>query len=63
MTAPTTTNLRSANLLLVSLAVLKVFIQLLGISRYGFFRDEFYYMACGDHLAFGYVDQPAAHRR
>jgi 4-amino-4-deoxy-L-arabinose transferase-like glycosyltransferase len=27
-------------------------------NRYGYFRDEFNYMACGDHLAWGYVDQP-----
>ena len=25
---------------------------------YGYFRDEFYYIACTDHLAWGYVDQP-----
>ena len=25
---------------------------------YGYFRDEFDYMSCGDHLAWGYVDQP-----
>ena len=54
----TPTGIRSANLLLVSLAVLKIVIQFAGINRYGFFRDEFYYMACGDHLAWGYVDQP-----
>jgi len=52
------TGVRSANLLLVALAVLKIVIQFCGINRYGFFRDEFYYMACGDHLAWGYVDQP-----
>src|ERR1700694_3336496 len=27
-------------------------------NQYGYFRDEFDYMACGDHLAWGYVDQP-----
>ena len=27
-------------------------------GRYGYFRDEFDYMSCGDHLAWGYVDQP-----
>lgn len=25
---------------------------------YGYFRDEFYYIACSDHMAWGYVDQP-----
>src|SRR5438445_9578720 len=27
-------------------------------NRYGYFPDEFDYMACGDHLAWGSVDQP-----
>ena len=27
-------------------------------NQYDYFRDEFDYMACGDHLAWGYVDQP-----
>ncbi len=28
------------------------------IDQYGIFRDEFYYLACADHLAWGYVDHP-----
>jgi dolichyl-phosphate-mannose-protein mannosyltransferase len=44
--------------LLLALALGKLLIQFAGINHYGFFRDEFYYMACGEHLAWGYVDQP-----
>ena len=28
------------------------------LGGYGIFRDELYYLACADRLAFGYVDQP-----
>jgi len=46
--------------LLICLASAKFLIHF-GVNitgAYGFFRDEFYYIACSDHLAFGYVDHP-----
>src|SRR3569832_2407805 len=27
-------------------------------NRYGYFRNKFNYMSCGDNLQWGYVDQP-----
>ncbi len=35
-----------------------VIMQLVVAERYGMFRDEFYYLACAAHPAWGYVDQP-----
>jgi len=49
---------RTTIALLLSLALAKLLIQFAGINHYGFFRDELYYMACGEHLAWGYIDQP-----
>jgi len=39
-------------------AVLKLVLQALAITNYGYFRDELYYIACSKHLAWGFVDQP-----
>ncbi len=40
------------------LAAVKLVFHLLIAGRYGIFRDELYYLACGQHLDWGYVDQP-----
>jgi hypothetical protein len=40
------------------IAVAKLLLHLLTASRYGYFRDELYYLACSEHLDWGYVDQP-----
>jgi hypothetical protein len=38
------------------LGLLTLLIHLATNRCYGYFSDEFYYIACGDHLAWGYVD-------
>jgi len=48
----------SGTAVLAGLALAKAALQFAGIARYGLFRDELYYLSCGEHLAWGYVDQP-----
>src|SRR6267143_1902971 len=45
-------------LIVLAIAVVKLVLHCVFNNRYGYFRDEFDYLACGDHLAWGYVDQP-----
>ena len=42
----------------LGIAAAKLVLHLLFASRYGFFGDELYHLACGEHLDWGYVDQP-----
>ena len=44
--------------IIASFSAVALLVHLLTNGRYGYFRDELYYIACGRHLAFGYVDQP-----
>src|SRR5215472_6751126 len=51
-------NYSAESFLIVVFSIAGLLVHLLTSGRYGYFRDELYYIACGRHLAFGYVDQP-----
>lgn len=42
----------------LAIALAKLALHCVFNNRYGYFRDEFDYLACGNHPAWGYVDQP-----
>ncbi len=53
--------MKKENLVLLSIALLFFLLEFIpnGImGGYGYFIDEFYYIACAKHLALGYVDHP-----
>jgi Dolichyl-phosphate-mannose-protein mannosyltransferase len=59
MSAPAPTrNYSTESVLIAVFSIAALLVHLLTNGRYGYFRDELYYVACGRHLAFGYVDQP-----
>lgn len=50
----------SAEALVLYIAGAKLLLHLVTATRYGIFRDEMYYFACSQHMAWGYVDHPPA---
>jgi len=48
----------SGTAIIVYMAVARMVLYGLAGPHYGYFRDELYYLACGEHPAWGYVDQP-----
>lgn len=58
--SPTTASSRftSGPALVWYIAAAKLLLHLLTAARYGIFRDEMYYLACAQRLAWGYVDHP-----
>ncbi len=48
----------SGTAIVVYVALVRVVLYCLAGPHYGYFRDELYYLACGEHPAWGYVDQP-----
>lgn len=44
--------------LVLYVAGAKLLLHLMTANRYGIFRDEMYYLACSQRMAWGYVDQP-----
>jgi hypothetical protein len=50
--------LRGGPAIVGALALVKFVLHMATAGRYGFFIDELYFLACGEHLAWGYVDFP-----
>jgi hypothetical protein len=47
-----------ANSAVLAVALVNIILHLLAIHRYGYHRDELYFLDCASHLDFGYVDHP-----
>jgi len=46
------------NAALLGVAGVNIALHLLAINRYGYHRDELYFLDCASHLDFGFVDHP-----
>ncbi len=49
-----------ATAIILGIAAVYILILIIAVTNdsYGYFSDEFYYLACSEHLAWGYVDHP-----
>ena len=50
--------LTSGTAIVLYVAFVRFALYAIAGPNYGYFRDELYYLACGEHPAWGYVDQP-----
>ena len=57
-TAPKRSVFFSGSALIIYVALVRIVLYFIAGPHYGYFRDELYYLACGEHPAWGYVDQP-----
>jgi hypothetical protein len=48
----------SGRVIVAGIATAKFLLHILAAAKYGPFVDELYFLACGEHLAWGYVDFP-----
>ena len=58
MTARNNSSLVSLSRWVYVIALVYFALHLITSTRYGYFRDALHYLACSEHLALGYVDQP-----
>jgi Dolichyl-phosphate-mannose-protein mannosyltransferase len=57
-TEPGPSVLTSGTALVLYVGLVRIILYFLAGPHYGYFRDELYFLACGEHPAWGYVDQP-----